>query len=233
MNYIKNNQNQKQLTIFLEDDLGKIVFHCNNNDSLLSLFNQYIRKRNKYNQNLSFLYGGRILKQYMTIDQAHIENLNVIRVLDSNYNLKGGGGFCLNFTDLSKQIYEEYNFSYEAPNYRSVGKGMNICGECKTEKCEAYNLEVIVPLNQIQEFNLIKKRTDLKCPLCKGLIEPKTVAFYLCGYKVRGKNFENGNVKSFEFYGKASNKEAVQYYSPIKNGETLVIELIIEITNYF
>ena len=232
MNCIKHNQNQKRLTILFEDAYGKLAFQCNNNDSLLPLFNQYIRKRNKYNQNLSFMFDGRTLKQYMTLDQVKIMDGSLIKVLDNN-NVKGRGGFCLNFTDLSKQIYEEYNFSNEAPIYRYAGKGMNICGECKTEKCEAYNIEVIVPLNQIQKFNLIKERTDLKCPLCKGLIEPKTVAFYLCGYKVRGKNFENGNVKSFEFYGKARNKEAVQYYSPIKNGETLVIELIIEITNYF
>ena len=88
-------------------------------------------------------------------------------------------------------------------------------------------------MNQITKFNLIKERIYLKCPLCKGLIEPKTIAFYLCSYKVKGKNIENDKIKSFEFFNKTSNKGTVQYYNPIKNGKTLIMELIIEIINYF
>ena len=72
----------------------------------------------------------------------------------------------------------------------------------------------------------------MKCPSCRGLFEPKTVGFYLCNYKIKGKNYEKDNVKSFEFQGKATNKKSIQYYDPIANGKTVVIELIIEITDF-
>ena len=229
----RKNQIHKKLNINFEDYSGKkVLITCNINEYLFSIFNKYIQLTKKYNQNLRFLFNGLHLKQYKKLSQIGIIDGDSIKVLEYG-NLKGGGGFCLNFTDLSKQIYEECYFSVDAPDYRRVGIGINICGECKSENCFAYNEEVIVPLNQILKFDLIKERTDLKCPLCKSLIEPKTVAFYLCGYKVKGKNFENDNIKTFEFYGKADKKEVVQYYSPIKNGETVVIGLVIEITNYF
>lgn len=231
----EKNQNQNILNIYFEDTFRRKVFlKCNINEYLSSLFRKYIQSTKKYNQNLIFLFNGSTLNYKNKLSQIGIRNGEKITVVD-NGNLKGGGGggFSLKFSDLSKQIYEEMGFSDDAPIYRYVGNGINICGECKFENCVAYNLEVIVPLNQIRKFNLVKERENLKCPLCKSLINPKTVAFYLCGYKVKGKNYENDVIKSFEFYGKADKENVVQYYSPIKNGETLVIELIIEIINYF
>ena len=51
-----------------------------------------------------FFNNGKKLKQYnMTLDQGGIGNLGKIIVEEHN-QIIGGGGFCLNFTDLSKQI---------------------------------------------------------------------------------------------------------------------------------
>ena len=139
----------------------------------------------------------------------------------------------MNFTNLSKKITIQLPLSREGPDYRIVDKGINIHGECKYEKCFAYNDEVSIPLKGTRIFNLIKERSNLKCPVCRGLIEPKTVSFFLCEYKVKGKNFENGNIKNFEFFGKANNPTAIEFYDPIKDGETTVIELTIEVISYF
>ena len=181
---------------------------------------------------MKFFCGAKELKQNMKLGKLCLNDYCIIKVVDLG-RVIGGGGICMKFTDLSKQIYEECPFSNNAPSYRQVSKGINICGECKTEKCEAYNEEVIVPLFNIRKFNLIEERVNLKCPICKGLIEPKTVAFFLCEYKVKGRNVEGNSIKPYEFFGKANNKNAAQYYNPIQNGDILVLELIIEIINYF
>ena len=62
---------------------------------------------------------------------------------------------------------------------------------------------------------------------------PKTVLFSFCKYKVHGKNFEDNKPKEFEFFGDANNPNSFHYYNPTKNGETLVMELILEIINYY
>ena len=96
----------------------------------------------------------------------------------------------------------------------------------------AYNKEVIVPLGNNMRIDLISERGTLKCPMCKGLIEPKIVGFFLCEYKVKGKNIEDGVIKPFEFFGKAISNASFQYYDPLKNGNALVMELIIEIIRF-
>ena len=138
----------------------------------------------------------------------------------------------MNFTDLSKQIYEQLYFSSSAPSYRKITKGINICGTFKFKKCIAYNEEVIVPLNGVRTFNLIDERENLECPECGALIVPKTLCFYLCEYKIKGRKINNEKLDKFEFIGKADKEESAQYYSPDRNGETKITELIIEIMDY-
>ena len=141
-----------------------------------------------------------------------------------------GGNFSMLFTDISKQIYEEHYFSDKAPSYRIVCQGINIYGICKVKKCLANKKEVVVPLRKIKKFNLIQQKEDLECPECGGNIIPKTLGFFLCKYKVKMKKYENGEIKSFEFEGESPKKDCIQYYNPDKNGETTIVELIIEIT---
>mgnify|MGYP006873160710 CR=1 FL=1 len=143
-----------------------------------------------------------------------------------------GGSCSINFTDLSKQIYEEIYFSSEAPIYRKVSKGVNICGICKCKKCDAYKNEVVVPKENVKKFNLIKERDDIECPLCGAVIASKTLCFYLCEYKIKGKKVVDGALESFEFTKIANKKECVHYFSPDKNGEALIAELIVEIINF-
>ena len=237
MNYkaFRVNDRKNNINIIFDDGFGKKYNTIiNEEDNIFSIFQKYINLTGKYNKNFDLLFNGRILNPMSKVRENNISSGSIIRILEHN-NLvgRGGGGFCINFTDLSKQIYSECPITNTAPNYRTISQGIIICGNCKSEQCYAYNQEVCVPLNGINRFDLIKERENLKCPACRGLMEPKTVAFYLCGYKIRGKNFVNGQVKDYEFYGNAKNSDSVQYYDPTSNGNTLVIELIIELTNYF
>ena len=224
---IKNDIN----IIFLDDYGKKIIIRTHQDELLSSIFNKYLTSANNNKYDLNFQFGFEQLDPNKTLRDYNIATGSIINVKETN-NVLGRGGFCFKFTDLSKKMYSECPLTETAPVYRYITKGINIYGICKSEKCIAHNQEVICPLEGIKRFDLIGERENLKCPSCRGLIEPKTVGFYLCNYKIKGKNFENGNVKSFEFYGKATNKKSLQYYDPIKNGDTLVIELIIEITNF-
>jgi hypothetical protein len=217
--------------VFMDEQGKKINILANRNEMLFSLFQKYISLTGKYDD-IYFKYSGEQLNPNKTLKEYDLASGSIIKVADTN-NVIGRGGYALNFTDLSKQNYEEITFTNDAPDYRNTNQGINIFGDCKTEGCYAFNQEVIVPLYGIGKFDLINERQNLKCPACKGLIEPKTVGFYLCEYKIKGKNFENGNIKPFEFFGKALNTQSLQYYDPIKNGNTIVLELIIEIINYF
>ena len=220
--------------IFVSPDTTpkQIIIKAKINELFLSLMRRYIQLTGSYNKKLWFLYNTRCLNPYSDLKQIGFRNLDKVQVLHSG-NTNAGGGYCMNFTDLSKQIYEEVYFSNNAPPYRIAYQGINICGDCRYEKCCAYNNEVIIPLVGITNFNLTKEKGNLKCPICKSLIEPKTVLFSFCKYKVHGKNIEDNKVKEFEFFGDANNPNSFHYYNPIKNGETYVMELILEIINYY
>ena len=60
-------------------------------------------------------------------------------------SLKGGGGPCnsINFNNMDQAIIK--NFSPDAPDYRTINKGLNFEGICKTMKCSAYNKKVWIP----------------------------------------------------------------------------------------
>ena len=220
------------LQLIFEDFSGRSSIKAYEDEPLSSIFGKYFNSSRNYSENLSFVFNGKKFTSNMTAFQAGLSDGCIVKV-EGLGNMKGSGGIGMNFTDLSKKKFQEYAFSKGAPTFRIVKRGLNICGDCKSEKCIAFNQEVFIPLDNVKRFDLIKERENLRCPSCRNLIIPKTVAFYLCRYKVKGKNFENGSVKDFEFYDSANNRNAVQYYDSMKNGNVFVIELIIEILNYF
>ena len=222
---------------------GKINVQFNYNGSLYniisdkdelfgSIFKRFQDTIGNYTKKFDY-YDNGFLEPQMKLNEKNIANCPIYRVNVVTVNeVIGGDCFSMNFTDLSKQIYEEHYFSDSAPSYRRVTQGINIYGICKSKKCKIYKKEVIAPLKGVKKFNLIKERDDLECPECGGVISPKTVGFYYCEYNVKGCKFENKETKPFEFNGKASNKDSIQYYSPEKNGETTIVELIIEVTKF-
>ena len=143
-----------------------------------------------------------------------------------------GAGFSINFTDVSKNIHEEHYFSKTAPDYRIVSKGINVYGICKGKKCKAYNKEVICPLKNKKIFNLLDEKENLECPICGSLIIPKTLGFFSCEYRIKGKKCENDTITPFELRDKASNKDSIRYFNPDKNGKTMITELIVEVIKF-
>ena len=225
-----NNRNDFTNVVF--EYLGEYYNIVVKKDILLSnLYENFRNKIGEHRAELKFYdsNSSELDPKKRLLDIGNKNNYNFL-VVPLNRNI--GGACSMNFTDLSKQIYEEIYFSSSAPSYRRVSKGINICGICKCKKCDAYKQEVVVPKENVKEFNLIKERDNIECPICGSIIASKTLCFYLCEYKIKGRKVVNNGLEEFEFSKKASNKESVQYYSPDKNGEVLITDLTVEILNY-
>ena len=194
------------------------------NESFSSVSEKFKNRSGMEHQNLYFYSNGEKLNLEMNLNQIHSNSIEAYEAEEVM-----GGLYSLNFTDVSKQIHEEHYFSDDAPSYRTVTQGINIYGICKVKKCNAYRNEVIVPKIGEKKFDLINDFEDLECPECGGTIIPKTLGFHLCKYKVSGKKFINDKSEPFKFEGKAENKDSIQYFNPDKNGETMLVELKIEV----
>ena len=179
---------------------------------------------------LKFYYNTITIDPNKTLQELNIRNMSPI-IVEELYNVMGAG-FSINFTDISKNIYEEHYFSETAPNYRIASKGINVYGICKGKKCKAYNKEVICPLIDKKIFNLLEEKDDLECPICRGLIVPKTLGFFRCEYRIKGKKLENDYNRPFELRDKASNKDSIRYFNPDRNGKAMITELIVEVIKF-
>ena len=149
-------------------------------------------------------------------------------------DVKGGGGMCMMFTDVSKNKTTQVQCSPDAPNYRHIIKGINICGICNYIKCLAYKKEVIVNFHN-KTFDLIKDQNKLFCPECQASIEPKTVLFYLCRYQIYGKKIENDEIVPFRNQPvEARNENSATYFDPdLNGGEVEFAQLKFEVLEYF
>ena len=198
---------------------------CEKDESLSSVFEKFKKQSGMEDQNLYFISEGKRLYPEMKL-----KYINFSRIEAHNKETTIGGTYGLKFTDVSKDIHEEHYFSKKAPSYRIVTQGINIYGICKGKKCKAYKKEVVVRLKNIKKFDLIKEKDDLECPECGGMIIPKTLGFHLCEYKIEGSKVVGKKVEDFEIKGIAENANSIQYFIPDKNGETMIVKLIIEIT---
>ena len=224
--FIHEEEKINKKNIFFKFGKNYNILYEDNEEQLSSLFKKFKEKSKTENLELFFISNGKRLNPKMKINQLDSDYIYVHEV---GYAL-GGDSFSFKFTDVSKQIYEEHYFSNKAPSYRVVTQGINIYGTCKGKTCIGYNKEVICPLKNKKKYNLLEEKDDLECPVCGGIIIPKTIGFHSCEYKISGKKYEDKEIKPFEFEGKAENKDSIQYYNPSKNGTAIIVELIIEIT---
>ena len=198
---------------------------CDKDESFSSIFEKLKNRIGMKDKNVNFISDGRKLNSEMKLNQILSTRIEAYETENTM-----GGFYPISFTDVRKQVHEEHYFSNTAPSYRIVTQGINIYGICRGKKCKAYKKEVIVPQRGRKKFDLIKEKKDLECPECGGIIEPKTLGFHLCKYKISGKVIFNDQSEPFEFEGKAENENSVQYFNPDKNGKTMIVKLIIEIT---
>ena len=141
-------------------------------------------------------------------------------------------GTPLDFTDVSKNNIVPRGFSDNAPDYRLVKKGINLYGICKTKNCVANEQQVISDYHK-DKINMIEEKYKITCPKCGGIIEPKTVGFYLCKYRIYGSKIQNKMIVDFDNgISDANDKFNSSYFDEAENGSAKFVDLIFEVISY-
>jgi len=137
-------------------------------------------------------------------------------------NISGSGGSCyggLMFIDPADANIKQLSLSKEAPKWRVISEGLNIFGICENPKCEAHEEEVIFralksdgPLPEKgMVFNMIENIDNIRCPICKKIIEPETCGFFKCEYQFIGKKIECGEVVNYDSKTKETKENKLDY----------------------
>jgi len=150
-------------------------------------------------------------------------------------NIKGGlCGLEFIFADVSKEKIKNLKFSKTSPKWREVKKGLNIFGFCPNKKCITNREEVIYIPEKMNikdsyfKFNIIEQIKNMRCPICKRVINPKTIGFYQCEYQIIGEKIdEEGNIIQYDSKPKETEDNKFEYYDPDGNGQTKWTSLII------
>jgi hypothetical protein len=133
-----------------------------------------------------------------------------------------GGGMPLDFVDVEKEIVQNLSFSKTAPRWRSILEGLNLFGICQNLECEAFNKEVVHKVGIThKKFNLQDNILNIKCPICDGLVVPKTCGFWKCEYQFEGDKIEDGKLKHIDTKCKETKEDNFEYFSPYDNGNAL------------
>ena len=234
--YTQNINNHQNISVFFRQNLGAngvFEIRCNLKDTVSKIIQIYRKKSGDFSLNREFMYNEKLLNPSLSLADEGIANNGTIFVSKTGA-VKGGGGMCMMFTDVSKNKTTQIEFSPDAPNYRHVIKGINICGICNYIKCLAYEKEVIVNFYN-KTFDLIKDKNNLFCPECQAPIEPKTVLFYLCRYQIYGKKIKNDEIVPFRSQpAEARNENSATYFDPdLNGGEVEFAQLKFEVLEYF
>ena len=143
-----------------------------------------------------------------------IINFSKIQLISKEALVKGGVGM-FSFVDLRKEKVIKIKFSENAPKYRIVESGLNILGLCTNKKCESEGNEVIVPIG-FGEYDLGENisEMEIKCPICKQVVKPKTCGFTGCAYNFLGEIVEGKNIETFKTDTLEASEKYFSYYKP-------------------
>ena len=93
--------------------------------------------------------------------------------------------------DINKFVRED-KVSKNDPNipeWRTIGKGINLYGICNNDNCQAKGKQVIMHVKS-KEFDVVKEGFKGICPMCKKQINLDACSFYKCDYNCQGKYFK-------------------------------------------
>ena len=109
----------------------------------------------------------------------------------NNPAISGGGEDSVKFANLSNEFVTKRNVVVDPkiPDWRIIGKGINLYGICSNSSCAADGRQVIMPVTS-SEYDLYGEGFLGICPMCKKHIELDTCGFYMCDYKCEGKYFD-------------------------------------------
>ncbi len=97
-------------------------------------------------------------------------------------------------------------------------------------KCRAYSKEIIVPKGNTT-IDLAKEEFSVNCPLCKTIVNPITVGFWSCKYKIYGTKIDGDRLVPFgPDFGEAKEQNTLKKYDSELNGTATFVKLVFEVT---
>ena len=162
-------------------------------------------------------FGGRQLEDYRTLADYNITEYSTLHML---LRVRGGG-LPMKFANVDKGVIQNLGFSNSGPEWRKVIEGLNLFGICKNKDCRAFDKEVVHKVGIDKKFNLQNNVLNIKCPICKGIIVPKTCGFWKCEYQFVGDKIEEGKLKHIDTKSKETKGDSFEYFDPYDNDSSL------------
>ena len=200
-----------------------------------------LQKLNISDKNTKFVFKGQTYVIYSNQTFSEIGINNDCNLFIMNQAKSGGGGSEYStFANLSDEFIKKLDVSNNKniPDWRTVGKGINLHGICLNKNCVAKGKQVINHIDA-KEYNIINEGFMGICPMCEKHFDLDTCSFYKCDYKVIGTYFDKFDDKWVDLPDKIqkTNGGKVFYYDYTKNvrgkeGKVKYKRLILIVINY-
>jgi len=226
-----------KLTFRYEGIVRQIVVEVLPTDPLHSL----LKKLNIYNKEYQFFFNKKFYKlcSNQTFSEIGINNDCTLDLISRN--CEGGSGNDYDtFANLSDEFIKRLDVSDDdnIPDWKTVGKGINLHGICLNQNCEANGKQVINHIDA-KEYNIIDEGFMGICPMCEKHFDLDTCSFYECDYKVIGTYFDKFDDEWVDLPDKIkkTNRGKLFYYDYTKNvrgkeGKVKYKRLILKVIDY-
>lgn len=191
--------------------------------------------------NNQWKYDGNILKN----DSQRLKDVEGFdpeeMAISISSNVRGGGN-PNEFANLSDEYLVKREVgSYDdpdIPDWRTIGKGINLYGTCENSNCCA-NRERVIMRVKSKSIDLYSQGFMGICPMCKKHFDLDTCGFYKCDYKFEGTYFDKEKDEWINLPEdiKRTSGRKVSYYDPTKivegkQGKVKYQKLILKVIDY-
>lgn len=163
------------------------------------------------------------------------------KIITINLAISGGCEDMNRFANLSDEFLRKDEVQENDPNipdWRTIGKGINLYGICNYNSCKAKGKQVIMHVES-DEYDVYNEGFLGICPMCKKHFDLDTCSFYKCDYKCVGTYFDKSEDTWVDLPGNVQKTSGGKdfYYDfnkPVrgKEGKVKYKKLILKVINY-